>query len=297
MMVNEQNVELAFRGFKTVYNTAFEDTPTVHDKLAMTVKSNTSEENYGWLGQFPDLRAWLGDRVVKKLENHGFRIVNQLYESTVRVPRTDFEDDKLGVYSPMYREMGRVAKQHPDKMLLQLLASGFMTPCFDGQPFFSAAHPRSGQAGDLENPVSNLQEGLGQAWYLLDLGRAIKPMIWQERMPYDLQAITDPKNFSTFMTDTFLFGIRARVNCGFGLWQLAYASTAPLTPENYEAARNAMMRFTGDQGHFLGIMPTHLVVPPGLEGAGRRLLKADRVGDDTNIWNGTADLIVTPYLN
>jgi phage major head subunit gpT-like protein len=296
MMVNSQNVELAFRGFQKVYNTAFEDAVSHRDTLAMVVNSTTSEENYGWLGQFPDLRRWLGDRVVKNLETHGFKIVNELYESTVRITRDDFEDDKLGVYAPMYREMGRVAKQHPDRMLLSLLSSGFMTPCYDGQPFFSEAHPMSGKAGD-DVVFSNMQPGAGRPWYLLDLSRAIKPMIWQERVKYDLQAITNPDNSIVFMSNDFLFGVRARVNCGFGLWQLGYGSQADLTPANYEAARTQMMRFAGDRGQLLGIMPTHLVVPPSLEGKARQLLTADLIANDSNIWKGTAELIVTPFLS
>lgn len=296
MMVNEANVELAFRGFQTVYNAAFDDTKSFRDTLAMVVNSKTSEENYGWLGQFPDLRRWLGERVIKDLQTHGFKIVNELYESTVRISRDDFEDDKLGVYQPMYKEMGRVAKQHPDRMLFALLSTGFLTPCYDGQPFFSEAHPRSGKAGDASPAIANMQSGALTPWYLLDLSRAIKPMIWQERVKYDLQAITDPTNPMVFMLNDFLFGVRARVNCGFGLWQLAFGSQLDLSAANYEAARSAMMRFSGDEGQLLGITPTHLVVPPSLEGKARQLLTADVIANDSNIWKGTAELIVTPYL-
>ena len=39
------------------------------------------------------------------------------------------------------------------------------------------------------------------------------------------------------MTDEHVYGVRARVNGGLGLWQMAYASKAPLTAVNYAAAR------------------------------------------------------------
>lgn len=297
MRVNHQNIELAYRGFQTVYNTAFDEAATHRDTIAMTIESSTAEENYGWLGQFPDLREWVGDRVVKQLTAHGFRIVNKKYESTVEVPREDFEDDRLGVYRPMFSEMGRVARVHPDRMLFSLLGDGFTAPCFDGKPFFSDAHPASGIPTDVRaEALSNVQEGTDPAWYLLDLSRAVKPMIWQERVKYDLQSITDPNNYSVAMTDKFMFGIRARVNAGLGLWQLAFASKAPLTPETYAAARAAMMAFTGDSGQLLGVMPTHLIVPPTLETEGRSLLTAATVDSTSNVWNGSAELIVTPYL-
>ena len=297
MKVNQQNVELAFRGFQTVYNTAFEGTETHCDTIAMVVESSTSEENYGWLGQFPDLREWIGDRVLKQLASHGFKIVNKKYESTVVVPREDVEDDRHGVYRPMFSEMGRVGRVHPDKMLFTLLGTGFDALCYDGETFFNDAHPVSGLPGDTSaDTLSNVQDGTGPAWYLLDLSRAVKPLIWQERVAYDLQAVTDPRTYSVVMSDEFIFAIRARVNAGLGLWQLAFASKAPLTPENYAAARAAMMEFTGDGDQLLGVVPTHLVVPPALEADGRSLLTAATVDSSSNVWNGSAGLIVTPYL-
>ena len=99
------------------------------------------------------------------------------------------------------------------------------------------------------------------------------------------------------MTDKYLYGIRARVNAGFGLWQMAYASKAPLTAANYEAARVIMQKHTFDKERSLGIRPTALVVPPALEGAGMRLLNTETgTGGATNEWKGTAELIVTPFL-
>ena len=297
MNVNEQSLELAYKGFQTVYNTAFDASLTYKDKIAMVIKSTTSEENYAWLGQFPDLRRWLGDRVVKQLTAHGFRIKNEKYESTVKISREDFEDDRFGVYRPMFSEMGRVAKQHPDRMLFKLLANGFATTCFDGEAFFSMTHPASGKDGDFDKTFSNTQGGVGPAWYLLDTSREIKPMIWQERDNYEFTSLIDPKNAHVFMTDDFLFGVRARVNAGLGLWQLAFGSKAALTAENYSAARAAMMAYTGDKEQLLGIMPTHLVVPPVLEGDARLLLAADTIENTSNIWKGSAELVVTPFLN
>jgi phage major head subunit gpT-like protein len=37
------------------------------DKIAMTVPSVSKDESYGWLGQFPSMREWIGPRQVKNL--------------------------------------------------------------------------------------------------------------------------------------------------------------------------------------------------------------------------------------
>lgn len=296
MLINKENLDLVFKGFKSVYGETFEVTKSYKDTLAMTVLSSTGEEQYAWLGQFPDLREWVGDRRIKELSSHGFSIRNKKFESTVRVRRDDISDDRVGIYKPMVQEMGRVAKLHPDKLLFSLLASGFDTLCFDGQNFFDQDHPvvRSNQ---LAESVSNVQTGTGAPWYLLDLSKAMKPIIWQERETYEFQSITNPNDAHVFMSDEYVYGIRARVNCGFGLWQLAYGARSDLNSENFALARQSMSLFAGDEGQKLGITPTHLIVPPALEAKARTLLMADQIEGSSNIWKGTAELIVSPWLN
>lgn len=51
----------------------------------------------------------------------------------------------------------------------------------------------------------------------------------------------NPPDENVFYKREYIYGSDGRCNVGFGLWQLAYASKQPLTAENYEAARAAMM--------------------------------------------------------
>lgn len=296
MILNAQNIELAFRGFKTIFGDAYGAAPAYWEKIAMRVGSTARDETYGWIGQFPQMREWLtGEREVKQLEAFGYSITNRKFESTIGISREDFADDKLGIFKPMFAEMGHTARQHADTMIFPLLASGFTSMCYDGQNFFDPDHPSVNSAG-AHVTVSNMQAGTGPAWFLLDATRAIRPIIWQEREPYEFTQVTRVDDERVFMTDQFLYGVRARVNAGFGLWQLAFGSKAELTVENYVAARNAMMGFRGDKGRLLGIKPSVLVVPPALEEAARMVLMASQVEGTTNVWAGTADLVVSPYL-
>lgn len=99
------------------------------------------------------------------------------------------------------------------------------------------------------------------------------------------------------MSDEFLYGVRARVNAGLGLWQLGFGSKAELNETNYAAARAAMMGFNGGGGRPLGVSPSVLVVPPSLESAALHLRETEiKTGGGSNPWKGTADLIVTPYV-
>lgn len=296
MLIDRANLETAFKGFKSVYTAAFDATPSEIDKIAMRVGSSTREEEYGWLGQFPALREWIGDRVVHELASDGFKIKNRKFESTVKVKRDDLSDDRFGIYKPMFDEMGRVTKQHPDRLAFELLANGFSTACFDGQFFFDADHPQdSATAGDTVT-VSNVLDGTGDPWFLLDLSRGIKPVIFQEREKYDFQTVDDARDHNVFMRDEYLYGIRARVNVGFGLWQLAFASKALLTAANLRAAYTAMLDFRGDRGQLLGIRPTHLVVGNSNYFAARDLLALEQIDGTSNGNRGLVDLISSPFL-
>jgi phage major head subunit gpT-like protein len=98
------------------------------------------------------------------------------------------------------------------------------------------------------------------------------------------------------MLDEFVYGIRARVNAGYGLWQFAFGSKAVLTAENYAAARTAMHTMRYDHGRIMGVTPTLLVVPPQHEAAAREILRSERIDGSDNVWRDSAELLVTPFL-
>lgn len=296
MIINTSSLQDLFVAFKAAFMGAFSEAPAHFMRIAMKTNSVTEEEVYAWLGQFPAMREWLGDRHVKSLQVHDFRIKNRKFESTVSVPRDKIADDRYGVFTPMFSEMGRLAKQHPDELIFGLLADGENALAYDGQNFFDTDHP-SWDAAGKEVAVSNLQAGALEPWYLFDTSKAVKPLVWQEREAYEFQALNNPGDENVFMRDEYLYGVRARANAGFGLWQLAYKSKADLTDANYEAARAAMQALRGDGGRLLGLMPNLLVVPPALEAKARKLIVA-ATGDAgaSNVWANSAELIVVPQL-
>lgn len=297
MLINSTSLDLVFRGFSAKYRDAYVNAPVHGDRIAMTMPSEGREETYAWFGQFPNLREWIGARVVQNLSASQFTIVNRKFESTVEVSRDHISDDRLGVFGPVFAEMGLMAAQHRDELIFGLLASGFTTNGYDGQFFFDTDHPVVGADGATVSQVSNFGGGAGTPWFLLDTSRAVKPIIWQERESYEFTTLTRPDDAHVFMTDQYVYGVRARVNAGFGLWQMAYASRQTLTAANYAAARAAMMGLRADGGRPLGIRPTVMIVPPSLEEAALGILNTEYgASGASNVWKGTAEVIVAPYL-
>lgn len=289
-----------FVGFRAEFEKGKAKANPQYKEVATVVPSSSASNTYGWLGQFPKLREWIGERVLKQMAAHGYSITNKLWEASVGVPRTSVEDDTAGVYKPMFEEMGRASESHPDELIFALLAAGATSLCYDGQNFFDTDHPvypevdGTGTAESVSNmdvPGSNP----GPSWFLLDTSRAIKPLIYQERIKPELESKTDPSNSDhVFMHDEYVHGVRARNNGGFGFWQMAFMSKQPLDAENYGEARAAMGEFKADGGRPLGIVPNLLVVPPRLEGAARKLVEKDT--DGGNEWYHSAKVLVCPWL-
>jgi phage major head subunit gpT-like protein len=291
MIINQTSLTGMYKSFSTIFSKAYTEAPSQWEQVAMMVKGVGRSTHYGWLGAFPSMKEWVGDRIVKDLSLFQYEIVNKNYESTVEVNRNDLEDDQIAVYTPMVQGLAQAAKQHPDTLIFELLQGGFATACYDGQYFFDTDHPVGSTS------VSNTGGGSGTDWYLLDLSRPIKPLILQMRQKPKFTALDRPEDEHVFMRRMYRYGVDDRKNVGFGLWQLAYGSKDTLNATNYAAARAAMMAFKNDAMRPLGIMPTHLVVPPSLESAAREILEVDRLASGAgNPWYKTAKPIVTPFL-
>lgn len=291
MIVNQAAMSGIYKTFSTIFNQALSTAESMVDLVAMRTPSGGRSVDYKWLGNFPGMREWIGDRVIKDLSGFHYEIVNKPFESTVEVDRDDVEDDQIGVYTPMIQGLAQAAKVHPDVLTFALLALGFSALCYDGQYFFDSDHPVNGAS------VSNTGGGAGNPWFLMDLSRPIKPMILQIRKNPQFVAQDNPEAENVFMRKKFRYGVDDRKNVGFGLWQLAYGSKDTLTEAHYITAREAMMAFTNDEGQPLGIKPTHLVVGGTNEAAGKGLVEAQfTAAGASNIWYNTAKLVVCPWL-
>lgn len=295
-VITPELLAAAQRGFKTSFQKGFAGVTPMYESVATVVTSNSSEETYGWLGDFPKLREWIGDRHIKSLAAKGYSIKNRKFEGTISVKREDIEDDKLGLYGPRFEMMGNSAASHPEEIVFELVNSSFSLPCYDGQNFFDADHP-VGKPGS-EASVSNMQAGTGATWILADLSRPLKPFIFQKRRDYSFVAKEDGKTSDhVFMKDEYVYGTDARVAAGFGFWQMAFGSKAELNAANFKAAYQAMRTFADDEGRPLGIKPTHIIVSATNLDAAEEMLLAEIIDGTTNTLRNRVKIIDAPLLD
>ncbi|MDP1617337.1 Mu-like prophage major head subunit gpT family protein [Phenylobacterium sp.] len=290
--ITQQLLSNLFTGFKTSFRSGFAGVTPAWSQVATLVPSSARTEKYSWLGAWPKIREWIGDRHVKQLAGHSYEVTNRRFESTISVNADDIKDDQLGIYGPMFQELGRATGAFPDELIFGLLARGHQAKCYDGQNFFDAEHPM-GKA-----VVSNITDGASAPWYLLDTSRALKPLIYQKREDFDLVGLDNPNDPNVFWKNEFVYGTTGRAEAGFGFWQMAHRSKATLNAAGFKAARTAMGSLKDDEDKPLGVRGRLLVVPPSLEGEARELLQAERnAAGASNIWRGTAELLVADFLS
>lgn len=298
MKINSPNLKTLGVGFRANYQGGLGRAPTDHLAVAMVVPSSTGSNEYGWLGKFPSAREWLGDRVVQNMRSHDYTIKNKDWELTVAVDRNDIEDDNIGIYGPMFEEIGASTGAKACELVYGLLAAGFTTPCYDGQFFFDTDHPVILEDG-TQGTFSNSGGGSGPAWFLADLSpaRRLKPIILQMRKDWEFVAKDNPNDENVFMRKEFIYGSEARMNVGYGFPQMIFGSRQPLTAANYKAAYAALEGMKGDHGRPLGIKPTHLITGPALREDAVKLTTSELgANGETNPWRGTATAMITPWL-
>ena len=161
MLVNQASIMAVFTSLKTTFNNAFDAATTDWQKTAMLVPSGSSQNDYAWLSNFPKMRKWIGDKVIKALSAFKYTIVNDDFEATVEVDRNNIEDDTLGIYAPQAQMAGYSAKKLPEEIVDELKNNGFANKCYDGQYFYDTDHPVAGAS--VSNKGTAALSGMAQA--------------------------------------------------------------------------------------------------------------------------------------
>jgi phage major head subunit gpT-like protein len=155
MDLTPSNLQIFFTGLNTSYEQGYEMPAPWWQEVAMEVSSDTELETYGWMDRVPKMRQWFGPRTVNNAPLRSRSITNLDWELTESIPRNKFLDDKLGMYSPIAKNMGWQAKKLHDQQLATLIQAGTTTLGFDGINFFSASH-----LTNIDDPASALQSNL-----------------------------------------------------------------------------------------------------------------------------------------
>jgi phage major head subunit gpT-like protein len=101
---------------------------------------------------------------------------------------------------------------------------------YKGNPNDTAASTpyKNAFSGKLRLIVSPYLRGTyDDYWFLLDSTRAVRSVLIQQRsdVPVEFTALDNSsQNEAAWWQDRFFYGVRARYNVGYGLWQTAYGA-------------------------------------------------------------------------
>lgn len=296
LVLNRANLTILNQAFNAAFKNGFQTVAPMWNRVATPVPSTTGEEKYGWLGKSTKFREWVGDRQYQNLKLHDYTIKNKTFENTVSVSRDDIDDDTYGVYNLPMQMLGEDAALHPDELVFSLLKDGFTKTCYDGQYFFDTDHPVGAQGAEAS--VSNHGGGAGTPWFLMNVGKLLKPIILQQRRAYAFKPKTSPDDPNVFDKNEYVYGADGRSNVGYGLWQTAFGSKVTLDEAGYAAARSALFSFKFDNGQPVNQTGKFLlVVPPSLEGAALKVVQAESLANGaSNVYRNTAEVFVCPWL-
>lgn len=278
---------------RTTFSKKFEEGKSSAEpqyKMVATVVPSSSKSNtYGWLGQWPGMREWIGDRVINSMKEYSYAIINKDWESTIGVDRNDIEDDSVGTYAPLFIEQGRASEVYPDELVFPMFGLGFSTLCYDGQYFFDTDHPVNAQVDGqgANTSVSNViidEAYTGPSWYLIDISRGLLPLLFQERKKPAFTSMDNPNDEQVFTKKLFRYGTDARSNAGYGFWQMAVGVKDELNYENLWDAIAKMRDFKADGGRPLGLgKKVMIVVPASMEKQALRLKNRENIDDGSGV--------------
>jgi len=171
-LVNPVTLEKGLRA-EFIKSLAAVENQTDYLPALLQVPSTSNREDYGWLGQIPELVEWKDERQLKGILDYDYQIKNKDYEATIQVDRNTIEDDQMNSVKPRINDLAVRAKQHPRKLFLEALVNGATALAYDGQAFFSASHSE-GMSGTMSNIVTGT--GTTEAQIGADLDSAVLVM-------------------------------------------------------------------------------------------------------------------------
>jgi len=283
---------------RTTFSDAFKrglgSAPVVGAGLSTKVPSSTAVNTYGFLGDLPIFRKWVGEKRIKEVLEKVYQLINDPYEATLGIHKHQVADDQLGLYPSIFEGWGMEAGAWMDRLRFEAMAAGHQRECFDGQNFFDTDHPKF---DDTDGTWSNNDTtDAAEPWYLVDLSKPIKPLIDQERETPHFWWDNDLKSSKVAETGIMTAYGEARGAVGYTLPFLAYRSTKVLNPANFILARDAMKAFTDDNGEPRGIRPTALIAGISNQQPAKDTFKANLAGGESNTLAGAVTIIEADRL-
>ena len=154
MAIDIASAQVKLRDLTAKFDNRVAAATPFYPSVCYDASSVRTSEKYGWIGNMPGMREWLGERQFSELRAANFVLENKHWESSLLIKKTDLADDNLGQYGPVLEQLGIEAAHHPDELWFSVLEQGESTACFDCQFFFDTDHVW-GNSGTQSNDITS----------------------------------------------------------------------------------------------------------------------------------------------
>jgi len=159
MAVNTASATVTLNTLTALFHEAYRAYVQMYPSFCSVRPSDRAEETYAFMGAFPRMKEWLGERKFEQLRAATFNIANRQWEDGFTIERTDRDDDRLGMYSDLASGLGTQAARHADRLVSELIIAGEATTgvygaCFDSQAFFDTDHVFGDSGANQSNDLA-----------------------------------------------------------------------------------------------------------------------------------------------
>jgi len=157
--INARSMDLLYRVGSTKFQKAFNPAKqfAIESGLCEIYPTTTLELDQFWLARLPVLREWLGAKIVNAISAHSQKLVMKNHELTFSVDRNHIKYDQFNMFNFALDSATERANKLVDYAVADILRSNPTTDTstglplyYDGQPFFSTAHPITGNTANQD---------------------------------------------------------------------------------------------------------------------------------------------------
>lgn len=118
------------------------------------IRSDQDSEDYGWLGQVPQLSEKRGEKKFSQLSEVEWAVRNVEYQGGIALPKKHVLYDKTGQIAIRVNELASRSLAHWVSLIAPLILNGAATACYDGQYYFDTDHSE-GSSGAQSNSITS----------------------------------------------------------------------------------------------------------------------------------------------
>lgn len=160
-MIVDSAANRIFQEFDAEFLKAIDQAERVWPGIGMEIPSSSRSTLHAWLLNQAKVREWKGARYLNEMGSITWEVINRDFELSFQFHQNQIRDDLSGLVALAVRE-GRAAAskwaKHEDLLVAETIQAGTSKDCYDGQYFFSAAHPVD-PLGITSGTFSNLNTG------------------------------------------------------------------------------------------------------------------------------------------